>query len=78
MLDLLEAPLHPHLLAREAFTDIEGTTQPAPAPRFSRTPSEISRLSPTPGEGGEQALKDWGFNPAEIRRITGRDGNQES
>ena len=69
VLDLIEAPNHPHLQARDSFTHIAGTTQPSPAPRFSRTPSEIVRVSPSPGEGGEQALRDWGFTDADIARI---------
>jgi len=39
VLDFTEAPHHPHLQARQTFVDIHGVTQPAPAPRFSRTPS---------------------------------------
>jgi alpha-methylacyl-CoA racemase len=39
---LAEAPDHPHLAAREAYVDYEGYLQPAPAPRFSRTPSKIA------------------------------------
>jgi alpha-methylacyl-CoA racemase len=69
VLDLVEAPNHPHLQARGSFTEIGGTTQPSPAPRFSRTPSKITRLSPSPGEGAEQALRDWGFSDADITRI---------
>jgi alpha-methylacyl-CoA racemase len=36
-----EAPNHPHMAAREIFVTRHGVTQPAPAPRFSRTPSAI-------------------------------------
>jgi alpha-methylacyl-CoA racemase len=71
VLDLVEAPNHPHLRARDAFTEIGGTTQPSPAPRFSRTPSEIVRVSPGPGEGGGDALREWGFADADIDRIIG-------
>jgi alpha-methylacyl-CoA racemase len=70
VLDLDEAPSHPHLKARQAFVDVDGTSQPAPAPRFSRTPSEVIRRSPHPGEGGEQALRDWGFTDDEIARLS--------
>jgi alpha-methylacyl-CoA racemase len=38
---LFEAPGHPHLVARETFVEAHGYVQPAPAPRFSRTPSAI-------------------------------------
>ena len=70
VLDLLEAPRHPHNQARDAFVDVDGLTQPAPAPRFSRTPSEVVRRSPYPGEGGEQALRQWGLSDDEIARFT--------
>jgi alpha-methylacyl-CoA racemase len=38
---MTEAPKHPHMAAREVFITRHGVTQPAPAPRFSRTPSAI-------------------------------------
>ena len=41
VLSLSEAPLHPHMAARKTFVERHGLTQPAPAPRFSRTPSVI-------------------------------------
>ncbi|RFQ06037.1 CoA transferase [Pseudomonas putida] len=43
VLDWDEAPEHPHNKAREAFLNLEGTLHPAPAPRFSRSPSAIPR-----------------------------------
>ncbi|WP_231974925.1 CoA transferase [Mycobacterium sp. E1747] len=39
VLSLTEAPQHPHIAARQTFVDVGGVVQPAPAPRFSRTPS---------------------------------------
>ena len=41
ILTIAEAPKHPHMAAREVFVERHGVTQPAPAPRFSRTPSAI-------------------------------------
>jgi alpha-methylacyl-CoA racemase len=41
VLTIAEAPLHPHMAARKTFVERHGVTQPAPAPRFSRTPSAI-------------------------------------
>jgi alpha-methylacyl-CoA racemase len=41
VLTMAEAPLHPHMAARQIFVSRHGVTQPAPAPRFSRTPSAI-------------------------------------
>lgn len=56
-----QAPLHPHLVARGTFIEVEGVVQPAPAPRFSRTvcevpvgPREVSE------EGTREVLADWG------------------
>lgn len=69
VLSLREAPQHPHLVARDTFVDIEGVTQPGPAPRFSRTPGAVSGPAPAPGDWGEQALRDWGFNAGEIVRL---------
>jgi len=43
VLSFAEAAVHPHLKARETLIDIEGVVQPAPAPRFARTPSERPR-----------------------------------
>ena len=41
VLTIAEAPEHPHMAARKTFVKRHGITQPAPAPRFSRTPSAI-------------------------------------
>jgi alpha-methylacyl-CoA racemase len=43
VLSLSEAPQHPHMAARNIFVDVDGVVQPAPAPRFSRTPSAIRK-----------------------------------
>jgi len=43
LLSLSEAPQHPHMAARRIFVDVDGVVQPAPAPRFSRTPSAIRK-----------------------------------
>ncbi len=69
VLDLDEAPLHPHNVARQTFVDHAGITQPAPAPRFSRTPPEIRSPSATRGEHNEAVLGDWGFGAAEIAAL---------
>ena len=66
VLSLTEAPEHPHIQARQTFVEIDGIKQPAPAPRFSRTPSEIQ------GGAGEaevdirRVLSGWGLNVADI------------
>jgi alpha-methylacyl-CoA racemase len=67
VLDLDEAPRHPHNVARRTFVTDAGVTQPAPAPRFSRTPPAIGRPAPrAAGEHSLEVLGDWGFTPAEI------------
>jgi alpha-methylacyl-CoA racemase len=43
VLTLAEAPRHPHNLARGTFIEVDGVVQPAPAPRFSRTPAGAPR-----------------------------------
>ena len=72
VLSLNEAPQHAHNKARGAFVEIDGVTQPAPAPRFSRTPGAITRAAPRRGEGGAQALADWGFDEKEIEDFRAR------
>ncbi|KAA9164479.1 CoA transferase [Amycolatopsis acidicola] len=62
MLDVDEAPEHPHNVARKSFVDKGGLTQPAPAPKFSRTPAALGHPPPAPGEHTEQALRDWGVS----------------
>ncbi len=62
VLNLSEAPLHPHNRARASFVEVAGVMQPAPAPRFSATPSQVPRPAPDRGEHGEAALQDWGFD----------------
>lgn len=66
VLDLKEASQHPHNQARATYVDFEGVTQPAPAPRFSRTPSAIQSAAALAGEHSEQILSDWGFDAAQI------------
>ena len=66
VLDLHEAPRHPHNVHRQAFVDVDGVAHPAPAPRFSRTPSTISGPPPEPGAGGRAVLADWGLDAGEI------------
>jgi alpha-methylacyl-CoA racemase len=64
-----EAPRHPHNRARSAYVSVKRVEQPAPAPRFSRTPGEVQRPPPERGEGGAQALADWGFDAEQVKRL---------
>jgi alpha-methylacyl-CoA racemase len=73
VLDLDEAPKHPHNVARQTFVEVAGVTQPAPAPRFSATPGAIQGPPPAIGAHDREALLDWGFTPAEIAGLVGPD-----
>jgi alpha-methylacyl-CoA racemase len=66
VLDMDEAPRHPHNVARGTFVEYDGVIQPAPAPRFSRTPGAIQSPPATRGEHTEEVLTDWGFSAAEL------------
>jgi alpha-methylacyl-CoA racemase len=69
VLTFSEARAHPHNAARHTFVHSGKVDQPAPAPRFSRTPGAIRRAPPERGEGGGQALADWGFSNPEIGKL---------
>jgi len=69
VLDTDEAPNHPHNKARDVFVEDFGVVQPAPAPRFGRTPSAIQSPPPQPGEHTSAALADWGFTTDEIATL---------
>jgi alpha-methylacyl-CoA racemase len=69
VLSLSEAPQHPHNVARGTFTELAGVVQPAPSPRFSRTPGEISRPPSHPGQHTDEALGDWGFTTDEVAKL---------
>lgn len=62
VLSMAEAPLHPHNKARATFVNIDGVPQPAPAPRFSRTPGELTTPPPHTGAHHQQILTDWGID----------------
>jgi len=65
----VEAPEHPHNVARATFLEIAGVPQPAPAPRFSATPAAPPRPPEHPGEHTARTLGDWGFARDEIDRL---------
>ncbi|VWB29094.1 CaiB/BaiF CoA transferase family protein [Burkholderia metallica] len=69
VMSLTEAPTHPHLRARQTFVERDGVVQPAPAPRFSRTPGAIQSSPARPGEHTDAVLADWGFTPAELATL---------
>jgi alpha-methylacyl-CoA racemase len=54
-----EAPFHPHNAARGVFVDVEGSVQPAPAPRFGRTPAGPPAPAPSESDDLAAALAAW-------------------
>ena len=64
-----EAPAAPQAAARGAFVELAGVTQPAPAPRFSRTPGEVGLPPPVPGVHSREALACGGFAGDEIAAL---------
>jgi len=64
-----EAINHPHNVERRTFIQVDGVTQPAPAPRFSRTKPEVRGPAPELGEHTESALLDWGFTEKELEAL---------
>ncbi len=69
VLNLEEAPDHPHNKARQTFVKVQGVTQPAPAPRFSRTQGKIQSPAAITGANTEEVLIDWGFSNSEISNL---------
>jgi alpha-methylacyl-CoA racemase len=69
VLSITEAPEHPHNKVRNTFVEHEGVLQPGPAPRFSRTQSEIKSAPATPGQHTEEALLDWGIPQEKITAL---------
>lgn len=59
VLSLTEAPHHPHLAARGTYVDHAGITQPAPAPRFSATPTAVASGPARPGAHAAEVARDW-------------------
>jgi alpha-methylacyl-CoA racemase len=73
VLTMSEAPRHPHNMARGTFVEIDGVTQAAPAPRFSRTPGRIGGVAPASGEHSHAVLHGGGFSEQEIARLRAQD-----
>ena len=72
VLNFKDAPTHPANVARNTYIELDGVTQPAPAPRFSRTPSEVSHGVHGLGEDTDAVLGAMGFGEQEIASL--RDG----
>ena len=69
VLDMSEAPDHPHNVARQNFIEREGVVQTAPAPRFSRTPGQAGHSAVAPGNDSRSLLQALGFDSAHIDEL---------
>jgi alpha-methylacyl-CoA racemase len=85
VLTLAEAPAHPHNVTRRTFAEVDGVVQPAPAPRFSRTPAALPTPPAAAGRHTTEVLLEWGFSRAEVdlpawwvKRNDGRDDRNTS
>jgi alpha-methylacyl-CoA racemase len=63
VLGITEAPQHPHAKSRASFVEVGGIVQPAPAPRFSRHPTELPSLPGLPGDDTLAVLEELGIGP---------------
>ncbi|WP_317931979.1 CaiB/BaiF CoA-transferase family protein [Halioxenophilus sp. WMMB6] len=70
VLDAVEAPDHPHNQARHNYLEIDGYLQPAPAPRFSRTPSVVRHGLHQPGVDNDAVLAEFGFSAGDINALS--------
>ncbi len=72
VLSLAEVLVHPHAVARNAFVAVGGVTQPAPAPRFGRTPAESPQAPPRPGADTDEVLAGLGLSAGDITDLRSR------
>jgi len=68
VLDWDEAPRHAHNVARETFITVDGVLQPAPAPRFSRTPAAVPRASAERPDAAS-VLENWSVDRTVNERL---------
>lgn len=72
VLSISEAPEHRHNRARQSFVEIDGTAQPAPAPKFSRTQPAVPQPARTPGQDTDTLLLEIGYSEADIQALRQR------
>jgi alpha-methylacyl-CoA racemase len=66
VLSFADASRHPHLVARGTYVDVDGISQPAPAPRFDRTPASLARPPAPAGHHTDMILGECGYTSSEI------------
>jgi len=69
VLNISEAYDHPHNKSRDTFVTIDGITQSAPAPRFSRTASEIRSAAGAASRKNYDVLQSWGLSAADVTKL---------
>ncbi len=69
VLSVWEAPQHPHNTARESFVELDGVTQPAPAPRFSRSRPNVKHGARIPGQDADEVLQSFQYSEKEIDKL---------
>jgi alpha-methylacyl-CoA racemase len=69
VLTMSETANNEHIKARATIIERDGVPQPAPAPRFSRTPPEVASSAPWPGQHTDDALAAWGFSGDEVAKL---------
>ena len=69
VLSIAEAPHHPHNVERGTFVEVAGVTQPAPAPRFSRTAAEIQRPPAHAGQHTDELLAELGYDDGRVEKL---------
>jgi alpha-methylacyl-CoA racemase len=72
VLSLAEAPSHPHAIARSSFVAVGDVTQPAPAPRFARTPAGPPAPPPRPGADTDAVLAGLGLSGPDVADLRSR------
>lgn len=69
VLSFMDAPQHPANVARNSYVEVDGVTQPAPAPRFSRTPSAVRNSGSAAGADTQAVLAEMGFAENELDEL---------
>ena len=69
VLSFVDAPKHPANVARDTYIEVDGVTQPAPAPRFSRTPSAVQHGGHDSGADTDAVLSAMGFGERELASL---------
>ncbi|MEH6586563.1 MAG: CaiB/BaiF CoA-transferase family protein [Halioglobus sp.] len=69
VLNFMDAPKHPANVARNSYIEVDGITQPAPAPRFSRTPSAVRNSGSAAGADTQAVLAEMGFAENELDEL---------